>query len=56
MKAMTRLDYLKEQKSGIILKKNDTRDFLEVVMDRYGDVVTYRVYGDAQRGFYLCER
>ena len=50
---MTRFDYLKEHTSGIILRKIDTRDFLEVVIDRYGDVVTYRVYGDEKRGFSL---
>ena len=51
---MTRFDYLKEHTDGIVLRKIETRDFLEVVMDRYGDVVTYRVYGDEKSGFSLC--
>lgn len=53
---MTRLEYLYENTDGIILRKIETREFLEVTMDRYGDIVTYRVYGDENKGFSLTER
>ena len=51
---MTRLECLNEHTDGIIIRKVETRDFLEVVMDRYGDIVTYRVYGKEQTGYSLC--
>ena len=51
---MTKLDYAKEHIDGFILRKTETRDFLELVVDRYGDIVTYRVYGDSKNGFNLC--
>lgn len=51
---MTRLDYFNEKVDGIILQMFATRDFLEVVVDRYGDVIKYRVYGNEQEGFRLC--
>ena len=39
-----------------VLRKFETRDFLEITVDRYGDIVTYRVYGDEESGFDICER
>ena len=51
---MTRLDYLYENVDGIILQKIETREFLQVVVHRYGDLITYRVYGNEQEGFSLC--
>lgn len=49
-----RLAHLKKHIDGIAIRKLETRDFLEVTMIRHGDIVTYRVYGDNQKGFYLC--
>lgn len=45
--------FINEVDFSDILRKVETRDFLEVVVDRYGDVVTYRVYGDEKSGFTL---
>ena len=53
---MTRLEFLEENMDGFIIRKFETRDFLEVTMDRGGDIVTYRVYGDEREGFHLCVR
>lgn len=39
-----------------ILRSFETRDFLEITVDRYGDVVTYRVYGDEENGFEVYVR
>ena len=51
---MTRLDYFYENVDGIILRKIETREFLELAVERYGDLITYRVYGNEQEGFSLC--
>lgn len=52
---MTRLEFFKEHKDGLILRKFETRDFLEVTVDRYGDVLTYRVYGNDESDYRLYE-
>ena len=45
--------FINEVDFSEILRKVETRDFLEIVVDRYGDVVTYRVYGNEKEGFTL---
>ena len=51
---MTRLQYFLDNVDFTdILRKVETREFLELVVDRYGDVITYRVYGDKTNGFTL---
>lgn len=51
---MTRWQWFNEQVDySCILRKTETRDFLEVVVDRYGDILCYRVYGDEKSGFSL---
>lgn len=39
-----------------ILRTIETRDFLEITVDQFGDVVTYRVYGDVDNGFEVYVR
>ena len=54
---MTRLQYFVDNVDYTdVLRKVETRDFLEVVVDRYGDIITYRVYGDKESGFTLGVR
>lgn len=49
---MTRYQYfLDAYDFSEVLRKFETRDFLEITVNRYGDVVTYRVYGDQDNGF-----
>ena len=48
--------FIEEMDFSEVLRKTETRDFLEVVVDRYGDVCTFRVYGDEKSGFSLTAR
>lgn len=54
---MTRFEYFNEHKTYTrLLAKYETREFLEVTVDRFGDVVTYRVYGDNENNYKIYER
>lgn len=54
---MTRFEYFNEHKTCTrLLAKYETREFLEVTVDRFGDVVTYRVYGDNESNYKIYEK
>lgn len=51
---MTRLDFFKNKVScSQLLRHNEYRDCDEFVVDRWGDVVTYRVYGSNKENYYI---
>lgn len=51
---MTRLDYLKDQMDySKMLQHVKLRDFDEFVINRYGDVITCRVYGNSKDNYKL---
>ena len=51
---MTRLDYLKERMSySKMIEHVELRDFDEFVINRYGDVITCRVYGNSKDNYEL---
>lgn len=54
---MTRYQYFVDTYDfSEILRTFEGRNFLEITVDRYGDVITYRVYGDDESGFDVYER
>ena len=49
---MTRLEYLKTQIDySKLLEHIKMRDFDEFVLNRYGDIVVYRVYGNNETNY-----
>ena len=54
---MTRLDYLKDQKDNSkMLQHVRLRDFDEFVINRHGDIITCRVYGNNKDNYELTCR
>jgi hypothetical protein len=53
---MSRMEWFKNYSSSKILDYFETDKFLEVTVNKYGDIITYRVYGDNEKEYYLTER
>lgn len=54
---MTRLDYLKEQMDySKMLQHVRLREFDEFVINRHGDIITCRVYGNNKNNYELTCR
>ena len=54
---MSRLTYLKENVSfSKLIKHYEYRDCDEFIVDRWGDVCVFRVYGDNEDNFKIFEK
>lgn len=56
MKKMTRLDFLKKNIDySELIRHYEYRDCDEFIVDRYGDICVFRVYGNSENNYKISE-